>query len=77
MLSRGQADGSGMPNALRIADDHFTSTRLDAHDARAANNLRTGLRSRLEQQLIKPVSRQSRCCEWQIGDSMTLAFDQA
>jgi hypothetical protein len=66
-----------MPSALRISDNHPASTRLDAQHARAADNLGAGLRSRLEQHLIKPVSRQSRCCEWQIGDGMALAFDQA
>jgi hypothetical protein len=66
-----------MPNALPIANNHAASTRLDAHHARAADNLRTGVRSHLEQHLIKPVPRQARRREWQIGDGMAFTLDQA
>jgi hypothetical protein len=77
MLPRGQTHSSGMPHALRFADNHGASTRLDACHAGATDNLRARAFSRFKQRLIKPVARQGGRRKRQVGDDMSLPLDQA
>jgi hypothetical protein len=77
MLPRGQTHSSGMPHALRFADNHGASTRLEARHAGATDNLRAGTLGRLKQRLIEPVARQGGRRKRQMGDDMSLPLDQA